>query len=87
MAMYKHYKLPFEVERACRCSFVVRLENGEKAFITNENLWTLMQNPVSLIKIVEKTDPRTGAIQKWILIGKFEWTFGFKKKPFGPDSI
>ena len=87
MAMYKQYNLPFEVERACRCSFVVRLVNGEHAFITNENLWALMQNPDSLKKVVEKMDPRTRNVQKWILVGKFEWSWGFKKKLFGPDGM
>lgn len=86
MAMYKQYNLPFEIERACRCSFVVRLVNGETAFISNENLWTLMQNPDSQIEIIHHQDNRRGTVQKWIMVAKTEWTLGFKKRIFGPDG-
>ena len=87
MAMFRHYDLPFEIERACRCSFVVRLYNGETAFISNENLWTLMQNPNSQIQVIDHQDNRRDTVQKWIMVAKTEWTLGFKKRIFGPDGM
>ena len=79
------FELPFEVERACRCSFVVRLENGEHAFISNENLLRVMQNPTIPMKFVKKMN-RNGIEQTWIMVCKMEWTLGFKISMFGPDG-
>ena len=79
------FELPFEVERACRCSFVVRLENGEHAFISNENLLRVMQNPTIPMNFVKKMH-RNGTEQTWIVVCKMEWTLGFKKPMFGPDG-
>lgn len=81
MAMYKTLYLPFEVERACRCSFVVRLCNGEHAFITNENLLYMTEHPDADFQIVERLDSR-GICRKWIVVAKIVWDFGFKKKRF-----
>ena len=79
------FMLPFEIERACRCSFVVHLNNGERAFISNDNLLYLMQNPNARYEIVDRLD-RSGSAQHWIMVAKVVWTFGFKKCSFGPDG-
>lgn len=42
---------------------------------------------VRIEELAEKIDPRIRNVQKWILIGKFEWSWGFKKKLFGPDGM
>ena len=80
------FELPFEVERACRCSFVVRLENEHHAFISNENLWTLMQNPGTPFQVIMRMDPRSCIEKPWIVVLKTEWALGFKKPMFGPDG-
>lgn len=80
------HKLSFEVERACRCSFVVRFENGEQAFISNHNLLTLMRDPNTPFNIIERMDSRTRMIRKWIVVLESNWTLGFKKPMFGPDG-
>lgn len=85
MAMYQTYQLPFEVERPCRCSFVVRLENGGHAFISNENLFRLMMNPDTPMKFIKKQS-QNDPDQTWIMVCKMEWTLGFKKPVFGPDG-
>ena len=84
MAMYT-YQLPFEVERPCRCSFVVRFKNGGHAFISNENLFYLSQNPGCKFEVINR-NYRNGRTQPWIIVAKTEWTFGFKKPMFGPDG-
>lgn len=81
-----HHKLSFEVERACRCSFVVRLENGEQAFISNHNLLTLMREPNTPFHTIERMDSRTRMIRKWIVVLESNWTLGFKTRMFGPDG-
>ena len=85
MAMHQTYQLPFEVERACRCSFVVRLENEQRAFISNENLLTIMMNPNTPMKFIKKMN-RNGTEQTWIIVCKTEWTLGFKNLMLGPDG-
>ena len=85
MAMYQTYQLPFEVERPCRCSFVVRLEDGGHAFISNENLVRLMMNPDTPMEFIKKQN-QNGPDQTWIMVCKMEWTLGFKKPVFGPDG-
>ena len=80
------FELPFEVERACRCSFVVRLENGERAFISNQNLFTLIRAPWTPFQVMKRTDHRTGIEQAWIMIQESKWTFGFKTRLFGIDG-
>lgn len=79
------FELPFEVERTCRCSFVVRLENGGHAFISNENLFYLAQNPGCKFEVINR-NYRDGRTQPWIMVCKMEWTLGFKKPVFGPDG-
>ena len=86
MAMYKQYNLPFEIERACRCSFVVRIDNGEPVFITNENLLYMMEHPDANFQIVERCNSH-GFDSKWIEVAKTEWTLGFKNRIFGPDGM
>ena len=85
MAMYT-YQLPFEVERSSRCSYVVKLDKDHYAFISNENLWTLMQNPDTPFQVIMKRDPRSRTERPWIVVLKTEWTLGFKKPMFGPDG-
>ena len=82
----KHFSLPFEIERACRCSFVVRFENDEHAFISNENLLYLAQHPGAQFEIVEREDHRNNMRQKWIMVAKTVWTFGFKGRIFKCDG-
>lgn len=75
------YNLPFKVERPCRSSFVVRLVNGEHAFITNENLLYMTEHPDADFQIVERLDSH-GIGRNWIVVAKVVWDFGFKKKMF-----
>ena len=82
----KHFSLPFEVERACRCSFVVRFENEERAFISNENLFYLMQHPNASFVTVEHRDSRNDMITKWVMVEQAVWTLGFKTRMFGLES-
>lgn len=89
MAMYQIYQLPFELVRPCRCSYVVSFtnDNGDRqeAFISNENLFRLMMNPDTPIKLIPKKN-QNGTEQIWIMVCKMEWTLGFKKPIFGPDG-
>ena len=82
MAMYKRYELPFEVERACKSSFVINTGVGH-AFITNENLLEFLRNPATDYTIAELHLPN-GQVQKWIAVKTF--TLGFKKRLFGTDG-
>lgn len=79
--IYNEIHLPFEVERPCRCSFVVRLSNDEHAFITNSNLFYMMQHPTADFHTIVKRDTR-GLDQKWIVVAKVIWDLGFKPKKF-----
>ena len=80
------YGLPFEIESACRCSFVVRLENGERAFITNENLLYMMRFPHSEFRLQEVC--RNNSVpQKWIVVAKIVWDWGFKKRMFDCNGL
>ena len=84
MANYK-FELPFKLGRPCRCSFVVRLDDGRNAFISNENLFYLSQNPGCEFEVIDR-NYRNGRTQPWIVVAKTEWTLGFKKPMFGPDG-
>ena len=85
--MYNNtFELPFEVERAARCSFVVRLQNGEHAFISNQNLFTMMRAPWTHFQVIKKRNSRTGIDQAWIVVEEIRWTLGFKARLFGPDG-
>ena len=84
MANYK-FELPFEVERPCRCSYVVRFDKDRQAFISNENLFRLMMNPDTPMQFIKKKN-QNGIEQTWIMVCKMEWTLGFKKPMFGPDG-
>ncbi len=86
MAMYQTYQLPFKVERSCRCSYVVSLDKDHQAFISNENLWTLMQNPDTPFQVIMRRSSRSGIEKPWIVVAKTEWTLGFKTPMFGPDG-
>lgn len=85
MSNYK-FELPFEVERACRCSFVVRLKDGTHAFISNQNFFTMMQAPWTSFQVIKKRNVRTGIDQPWIMVQECRWTLGFKTKLFGADG-
>lgn len=80
MANYYKFELPFMISRACRCSFEVIMDNGKTAYISNENLLTLMNRPCTEMMTVDRTT-RDGIVQTWIVVAKTEWTFGFKKRP------
>lgn len=76
----KTFNLPFEVERACRCSFVVRLLNsGEHAFISNANLLAFMNDPYVQYEIIRRRDAN-GLETNWIAI--YSLDLGFKKPIF-----
>ena len=81
----KTFNLPFEIERACRCSFVVRLNNGEHAFISNANLLAFMNNPHTLYEIIPRRDSR-GVELNWIAIHVCSLDLGFKKPIFLPTG-
>ena len=85
MEMCQTYQLPFKVVRPCRCSYVVSLDEDHQAFISNENLFRLMMNPDTPMKLIKKPN-RNGPEQTWIVVCKMEWTLGFKKPMFGPDG-
>lgn len=70
--------LPFEIERACRCSFIVCFNNGEHAFISNANLLAFINNPYIQYEIVLRRDSR-GIETKWIAVYKCTIDLGFKK--------
>ena len=72
-------ELPFEIERACRCSFVVRFSNGERAFITNANLLVFLNHPATSYQIVRSFDKR-GIEMRWVAV--YTLDFGFKRPLF-----
>lgn len=74
--------LPFEIERACRCSFVVRLNNGDHAFISNANLLAFLRDPYTQYEIIPRKDVRRGTETNWIAIHVCSLDFGFKKPVF-----
>lgn len=75
--------LPFEIERACRCSFVVRFYNsGEHAFISNANLLAFLKNPYTQYEIIPRKDVRRGTETNWIAIHVCSLDLGFKKPVF-----
>ena len=82
----KDMSYTFKLVRACRCSFAVRFENGEHAYISNQNLLYLMQHPDASFVTVERRDSRNGMITKWVMIEQVVWTFGFKTRLFGLDG-
>jgi hypothetical protein len=69
-------KLPFEIIRACRCSFVVDV-NGRNCFISNQNLLAFMQNPNVEWRTTERRDAR-GIEMCWIEVREANWTLGLK---------
>ena len=71
--------LPFEIERACRCSFVVRFSNGEHAFISNANLLAFMNDSHTQYEIIRRRDAN-GLETNWIAI--YSLDLGFKKPVF-----
>ncbi len=73
--------LPFEIERACRCSFVVRFSTGEHAFISNANLLVFLREPYTQYEIVPRRDSR-GVETNWIAIHVCSLDLGFKKPMF-----
>lgn len=77
----KTFNVPFEIERACRCSFVVRFNNGEQAFISNSNLLEFMKDPRIQYGIVLRRDAR-GIETKWVAVHKYIVDLGFKKPIF-----
>ncbi len=72
--------LPFEIERACRCSFVVCLNSGEHAFISNANLLAFLRDPYyTQYEIIRRRDAN-GLETNWIAI--YSLGLGFKKPVF-----
>ncbi len=80
----KTFNLPFEIERACRCSFVVRFNNGERAFISNANLLAFMNNPYTQYEIVPRRNVN-GVEVNWIAIHVCSLDLGFKKPMFSSN--
>lgn len=80
------YNLPFEVERACRCSFLVRLNDGQLAYISNANMLMLANHPETPFQVMMRMDPKTHIERPWIVVARTEWTLGFKKPMFCPDE-
>ena len=68
------YNLPFEVVSACPKSFVVRLNGGAMAFISNECLYTLMRNPNAQYRVISHMVGNRE--MSWIEVAVF--TVGFK---------
>lgn len=82
----KTFNLPFEIERACRCSFVVRLNNGDRAFISNANLLAFMNNPQTQYELVCRRDSR-GIESNWIAIHVCSLDLGFKRPMFSIREV
>ena len=82
----KTFNLPFEIERACRCSFVVRFYNsGEHAFISNANLLAFLNEPYIQYEIIPRRDSR-GVEMKWIAVVRCSLDLGFKKPTFSANG-
>ena len=75
------YRLPFEVLRAAQKSFYVRFNDGQEAFISNANFFTLMQNPDTPTMVVRTCDSQ-GRSTNWVVVAKMTWDLGFKTPKF-----
>ena len=73
--------LPFEIVRACRCSFVVRFKNGTTAFILNANLFEFLRNPRAEYEIVTRTD-RRGKDMLWVAVYRKTLDLGIQPRYF-----
>lgn len=73
-------RLEFAFVRACRCSFVIRID-GKEAFVSNHNLMVMMQNPTVEYKIKDVVDPH-GNHRLWVWIKEATWTSGIDFRNF-----
>lgn len=71
--------LPFSIEGAARCSFIVKTHDDQHCFISNSNLFAMLKNPDTKYHIVDRTDSK-GRVTHWICIEQTICTFGFFKK-------
>lgn len=78
-------KLPFEIIRACRCSFEVEID-GTTAFISNQNLLTFMQNPNVQYRIAEKNQGINVPANRWIMVCVARWELGLRRPMYLPNG-